>query len=729
MAQTLQQMASTLMALLFSLQATLTGVPASNQLAQVVQSATLALSPSSTSVSVNNTFTVNIVLNTGGQDAYGADVNRLRFNPSVLQVVDSNSGTAGVQIAPGNLMALTIVNSVDNTAGSIQFSQLANPGSTFNGSGTLATVTFRAVSAGTSNATFDFTSGNGTDTNVAGLGGDLLSSVGSASYTGIALDTTAPVVSAVSASSVTQTGATVTWTTNESSDSQVEYGSSVSYGNSTTLNTSMVTSHSVALSGLSGGVTYHYRVKSKDAAGNLTTSADNTFTTVTPPDTTAPSAPGTPTLSVVSSSQINLSWTASTDTVGVTGYRVERCSGSTTCSSYSQIATPTTNSYSNTGLSASTIYRYQVRAVDAAGNLSAYSAAASATTEAPADTAAPTISAIALSGISASGATVAWTTSESADTQVEYGLTTSYGNTTALNSSLVTSHSATISGLSAGTSYHYRVKSKDAAGNLAVSGDNVLATQTLPDTTAPSVPTGVKVTPTSGSQIQVSWNASTDPTGVGQAVSGVSGYQVFRGATLVNTAASTAYLDSSLTPGVSYGYQVAAVDTAGNVSAKSASVSTTTPLLSLSVQRRIVLNLEGAPANKKNVAGTIEFLNPSNTSSKVFQSSFTTDTSGQYLIDVPAGLLPTVTMRPVISGYLSQLLPSIDLRSVSITNATFPTLPAGDFNGDQLINSLDFSYMNSKWNGADTLSDINKDGVVNSLDFAYVSNNWLMAGE
>src|SRR5207245_5167696 len=62
---------------------------------------------------------------------------------------------------------------------------------------------------------------------------------------------------------------------------------------------------------------------------------------------------------------------------------------------------------------------------------------------------------------------------EPSDSQVEYGLTASYGSATLLATSLVTAHSATLNALAAGTLYHYRVKSKDAAGNPAVSSDFV----------------------------------------------------------------------------------------------------------------------------------------------------------------------------------------------------------------------------------------------------------------
>ncbi|MFA6097661.1 MAG: LamG-like jellyroll fold domain-containing protein, partial [Candidatus Paceibacterota bacterium] len=92
-------------------------------------------------------------------------------------------------------------------------------------------------------------------------------------------DTTPPVISGEAASSITSSGATITWTTDEASDTQIEYGTTLSYGNSTTLNLSMVASHSQALTNLTSSTLYHYRVKSKDGAGNLATGTDKTFTT------------------------------------------------------------------------------------------------------------------------------------------------------------------------------------------------------------------------------------------------------------------------------------------------------------------------------------------------------------------------------------------------------------------------------------------------------------------
>jgi hypothetical protein len=96
-------------------------------------------------------------------------------------------------------------------------------------------------------------------------------------------------------------------------------------------------------------------------------------------DTAPPTQPGSPKATPVSSSRIDLSWLASADNVGVTGYRLERCQGPS-CTSFAQVATPAASPYSDIGLSAATIYRYRVRAVDANGNVSAYSSIFGATT-------------------------------------------------------------------------------------------------------------------------------------------------------------------------------------------------------------------------------------------------------------------------------------------------------------------------------------------------------------
>jgi lysophospholipase L1-like esterase/chitodextrinase len=127
--------------------------------------------------------------------------------------------------------------------------------------------------------------------------------------------------------------------------------------------------------------TNRYQVRARDAAGN--TSAFTPPVTVTTPacptDIQPPTTPGTPAATSVTTTTIALSWTGSTDNVAVTGYDVWRATGASG-GTFASVGTSTTNSFTDTGLTANTTYRYQIRARDAAGNTSAFSAAGTART-------------------------------------------------------------------------------------------------------------------------------------------------------------------------------------------------------------------------------------------------------------------------------------------------------------------------------------------------------------
>jgi chitodextrinase len=122
--------------------------------------------------------------------------------------------------------------------------------------------------------------------------------------------------------------------------------------------------------GLVPSTSYSYTVQAIDAAANASAqSVLASATTQAGLDTTAPSVPGGLTAVAASSSQIKLSWSASTDNVGVTGYKVFR--------NGVQIATTGALTYANTGLLPATTYSFAIAAFDAAGNSSAQSAAVS----------------------------------------------------------------------------------------------------------------------------------------------------------------------------------------------------------------------------------------------------------------------------------------------------------------------------------------------------------------
>lgn len=149
----------------------------------------------------------------------------------------------------------------------------------------------------------------------------------------------------------------------------------------TSVGTTTTTTFTEPLNGIS-----QYQVRARDAAGNTSSFTAPVSalpppcpTTPPPVDTQPPTTPGTPAASGVTASQATLSWSASTDNVRVTGYDIYRAPGASG-GTFTSVGTSTTTSFTNSGLAASTTYRYQVRARDAAGNTSAFSAAVTVTT-------------------------------------------------------------------------------------------------------------------------------------------------------------------------------------------------------------------------------------------------------------------------------------------------------------------------------------------------------------
>jgi chitodextrinase len=182
-------------------------------------------------------------------------------------------------------------------------------------------------------------------------------------------DTIAPTAPTLSASGTTQTTTNLSWS--GATDNVGVTGYDV-YKDGVLLGSTASTSY--AVSGLTNSTTYVFTVKAKDAAGNVSVASNAiSVTTLTPaPDTTAPTAP-TLSASGTTATTTNLSWSGATDNVAVTGYDVYRNGallGSTTSAT----------TYAVTGLTASTTYTFNVKAKDAAGNVSANSNTVSVTT-------------------------------------------------------------------------------------------------------------------------------------------------------------------------------------------------------------------------------------------------------------------------------------------------------------------------------------------------------------
>ncbi|KQY48307.1 glycosyl hydrolase [Cellulomonas sp. Root137] len=188
-----------------------------------------------------------------------------------------------------------------------------------------------------------------------------------------------------------------------------------------------------------------------------------------PTDTTAPSVPAGLSASGTTSSSTNLSWSASTDNAGgsgVSGYEVLR--------NGTVVGTATGTTFTATGLAASTVYQFTVRALDGAGNRSASSSTVSVTTSGGSDTVAPsTPTGLTASGTTSSATTLAWSASTD-----NVGVT---GYDVLRNGSVIAStanRSYTVTGLSPSTGYAFTVRAYDAAGNRSGVSTSVSVTTT-----------------------------------------------------------------------------------------------------------------------------------------------------------------------------------------------------------------------------------------------------------
>ena len=223
--------------------------------------------------------------------------------------------------------------------------------------------------------------------------------------------------------------------------------------------------------GLTASVTLYWRVCAQNSCGTSSWSASRTFATLCTPG-------GVPTLSTPANGATGLSQPIALDWSDVLlplAYQVQVDNNSDFSSpNIDQQTLLIASSYAASGLTAGTTYYWRVRSQ----NLCGWGAWSASRTFAVAgsDVTAPTISAVAATNISENSALVSWTTNETSSTQINYGATTSYGLSTTLVPALVTAHQQTLTGLSPSTTYHYRVRSRDAAGNEAVSGDYVFTT-------------------------------------------------------------------------------------------------------------------------------------------------------------------------------------------------------------------------------------------------------------
>jgi hypothetical protein len=276
---------------------------------------------------------------------------------------------------------------------------------------------------------------------------------------------------------------------------------------------------------------------------------------------TPPAAPTALSATAVSSSQINLAWTDNANNED--GFKIERCQGAG-CTSFAQIATVGANvtSFNNTGLTASTSYSYRVRANNSAGD-SDYSNTASATTQAaPQPPAAPT--ALSANAVSASQINLAWT--DNANNEDGFKIErcqgagcTSFAQIATVGAN-VTSFNNT--GLTASTSYSYRVRANNSAGDSDYS--NTASATTQAASSPPAAPSNLSASAVSSTQINLTWtdNANNED---GFKIERCQGNGCTNFTQIATVGANvTSFSNTGLSPGTRYSYRVRANNSAGD---------------------------------------------------------------------------------------------------------------------------------------------------------------------
>ncbi|MFY9623019.1 MAG: Ig-like domain-containing protein, partial [Rhodoplanes sp.] len=347
---------------------------------------------------------------------------------------------------------------------------------------------------------------------------------------------------------ITGSSAQITWTTNEAATSRVEYGLTTAYGSSTTLDTTLVTAHSVALTNLAPNTTYNYRVRSIDAAGNERVSANSTFKTAAVPDTSAPTvAISAPTGAVPVSGTVTVSANAS-DNVAVAGVQF-------LLDDVALGIEDTTAPYSiswNTTTASNSVHTLAARARDTSGN-SATSSLISVTV----DNQAPSGSVVINGGAAATKNTTVALALSAADTQgpVTQMRFSNDGTTFSAAEAYATSKSwALTSGDGTKTVY---VQYQDAAGNWSTAATDSIVL----DTTAPST-SGITATVVTSSSVIITW--TTNEPSTSQVEYGLT--TAYGSSTTLDTTPVTAHSVAliGLTSNATYNFRVHSSDALAN---------------------------------------------------------------------------------------------------------------------------------------------------------------------
>ena len=301
---------------------------------------------------------------------------------------------------------------------------------------------------------------------------------------------------------VTNSGVSISWSTDVPANAVVAYGTTPALGQLSPPQPALTSSHGVVLAGLNSGTTYYFMAESTDANGNMGASTIYSFTTTGVPSSPAPVISNV-NVTAITSTSATINWTTDVASSSLVNFGTTTAYGSS-----SPLALPPVTSHTITlnGLTPGTLYNFDVVSQNNSGTATGTSANYTFTT-ATSTSNPPTISNVVTNNITSTSVTITWNTDQPSWTQVNYGLTTNYNSSSPQDTNLVTSHSVTLTNLTANTTYNFSVKSTNAGGQAAASPNGTFAT--LPVSTAPPPSVGyLAFWGINNSGVTISW--STD---------------------------------------------------------------------------------------------------------------------------------------------------------------------------------------------------------------------------
>ncbi|MFT5373622.1 MAG: PKD repeat protein [Candidatus Latescibacterota bacterium] len=296
-------------------------------------------------------------------------------------------------------------------------------------------------------------------------------------------DTQAPVIESVpSVIDRSHNAVTVSWRTNEASDSRVDFGTTTNYDRQAG-DIELVQHHVVIITGLEPGTTYQGRVASTDAFGNGPSQSDNfSFSTRPTADDTPPVIYAGPAVVARTHDSAIIEWRTNELAEGTVEYGTDTNYGLEVISDQLKFVHRVTLA----NLEANTNYHFQVSSLDAAGNGPTLSRDLTFRTEAIENIQPPHISQLSVRKVTQNSALIKWHTNKPADSAIEYGITDSYGERVE-SPEFVRERQVYLSGLQLNTLYHFRVISSSLDGGETTSRDYTFRTDAERDNTPPLI--------------------------------------------------------------------------------------------------------------------------------------------------------------------------------------------------------------------------------------------------